>query len=302
MKIVITGAGGFFAWEFIRQLVNKDEHEIVAISSNPEKTRKYLCFENIEMVSNDEILSGEYSLNGVDIIVHSAFCRKSDGELLIDSLNFLYEIVTLAIKADIKGFINLSSQSVYGSKEGVRPAEDGKMNPGYLYALAKCSSELILRNIVQASSSDMAYTNIRLASLMGPSYFVPQNVLYKFICSGINGEAFKVVGGKQQFSFIDVRDAARAVLLLLNVPVSNWNDVYNLGPERQTNIVEMADIVCRKVFEITGNKVEYLLLPDDTQLNAGMNSTLIYKTLGWKPVYSFAETVEDTVKFIMSEE
>ena len=40
---------------------------------------------------------------------------------------------------------------------------------------------------------------------------------------------FCVVGGKQQFSFLDVRDAAEAILRLVECDVGEWEVAYNLA-------------------------------------------------------------------------
>lgn len=294
MRILITGAGGYFAGELIRQFQEKPEIKIIALSSEPARVSEK--YKNIYCISNTELLDNSMDLLKIDVVVHTAFCRKSKGDLLVDSLNFMREIVHWSIAHDVSGFINLSSQSVFGSGEGKLPDESGKMNPGYMYALAKSVSELLLEEM---AGKKMVFTNIRLASLIGPGVSVPDNVLYKFICSGLDGKNFKVMGGKQKFSFLDVRDAAEAVRLLIQMPSYLWDSAYNLGPDRQVSILEMADCVCEKIYEIVRKRISYEFSEDDIQLNAGMNSERICKLLGWKPQYSFEMTVKDTIKYTM---
>lgn len=83
---------------------------------------------------------------------------------------------------------------------------------------------------MRGKGASMKCVNIRLASLIGPSGSVPVNVLYKFLQSGLEGKDFCVVGGRQQFSFLDVRDAAEAILRLVESDVDKWETIYNLGP------------------------------------------------------------------------
>lgn len=300
MKIAVTGANGYFAWELIRTMADDKDIEIVAIPFDVTLTKENMPYENISFLSSDEVLNDHSLLNDVDILVHTAFCRKSVGDQLTGSLRYLMRMVNAAIDSGVKGFINLSSQSVYGSKEGARPAETGEFNPGYLYALAKCASEMLLESICVNRDTNLKFTNVRLASLMGVSNDVPRNVLYKFICSALDGNDFSVVGGKQRFSFIDVGDAAEAVKRLCKVPAQQWETAYNLGPEKQVSIIEMADLVCSKVRELSGVQVSYSLKEEDIQLNAGMNSSLLYQTLNWNPQISFAQTVENTIRFVMN--
>lgn len=293
MKIMITGVSGYFARELIAQLLNQENVELVGLTMNPEKLAgKY---DRIKLVSNGDLFTEKVAPE-IDIVVHTAFCRKSNGKLLVESLNFERNLIHWSIDHGVKGFINLSSQSVFGSEKEKLPDENSEMAPGSLYSLAKCASELLLEEI---ADKKLIYSNVRLASLVGPSESVPDNVLYKFICSGLAEKTFKVIGGKQNFSFLDVRDAASAVRKIMLKPLETWESAYNLGPEKQINILEMADCVCKKIYELTGKKIDYEYEQDDTQLNAGMDSTRFFEVIQWRPEYSFEKIVEDTIKYVV---
>lgn len=197
------------------------------------------------------------------------------------------------------GIINLSSQSVYGGSKTVLGDEKAPVEPGYLYALAKYGSEELLKQAVHFSDGGTVGCNIRMASLMGPSDMVPDNVLSKFIRSAMAGKTITIVGGTQKFSFLDVRDAAQAIVGLLKWKPAEWEETYNLGPERQTGITEMAELVRDEVLKGTGNAVEITVHTDNEHnLNAGMDSSLMYGQLDWKPPHDFQAIVHDTVCFI----
>lgn len=299
MKIAVTGANGYFAWELIRQFSLEKDVEIVAIPFDAVLTKTDMPYENISFMNNDDIEADPCALKGVDVVIHTAFCRKSAGSLLVGSLRYMEKIVSTAIKSDVGGFINLSSQSVYGGENQTElPDEERQPDPNYLYALAKASSELLLKQAVSFSQSSMKFANFRLASMMGVSNDVPRNVLYKFICSALLGNDLTVQGGKQRFSFIDVSDAAGAVKRFCRLPFSEWETVYNLGPEKQVSITEMAEMVCRNVNALKGTNVTFSVQEEDIRLNAGMDSSHLYRTLGWKPELSFEETVSLTIRYI----
>lgn len=297
-KMLVTGAGGYLAWELLHVLSASRQWEIIAMTGNLEKTSSLYQDLQITYVTNEDVFEKRFSLDGISHIIHTAFCRESRGENLAESLEFTKKLAVLASESRIKLFINISSQSVYGAENIELSKEDGKMHPEYLYALAKCASEIILDGV--SKLSETVFTNVRVASLIGPSRFVPKNVLYKFIQSALDGEDFCVVGGKQKFSFLDVRDAAAAIVMLAGL--ESWEKVYNLGPASRTEILFMADIVCEKVQKFTGQKPGYQFIPDDIRLLAGLDSGMLYKELDWKPKYSFSDTVEDTVKWIIEYE
>lgn len=298
MRIAVTGANGFFAWEFIRRLASEKDVEIIAIPFNVVLTKADMPYDNIRFLNSDEVIADPELLRGIDVLVHTAFCRKSIGSQLISSLKYLNSIACAAAKGGVKGFINLSSQSVYGGDKVDLPDETGVVNPNYLYSLAKTCSEVLLESVIKCSESEMSFTNVRLASLMGVSNDVPRNVLYKFICSALAGEDLNIVGGEQKFSFIDVGDAAEAVKRLCFISPDKWESAYNVGPEKQIGMLEMAKLVCKTVNKIQGNTVSFNVKNDDIQLNAGMNSALLYKTLNWKPEISFEQTVESTINYV----
>ena len=294
MRILVNGASGYFAGELIKKLDEDKRLEIIEMTSDlkkiARKDRKHI------IVQNEKVLEEKENLPPIDIIVHTSFCRKSNGSQLVESLIFTRKMLHWAVENNVSGFINLSSQAVYGSDEGILPDETGEMNPDYLYAMAKCAAEMLVEEILDGK---MSYSNIRLASLLGPSRNVPQNILFKFIRQALDGNNIHIVGGNQKFSFLDVRDAAEAIGLLIKFDRTKWKHIYNLGPLNQTTIIEMADIVCQKVEKLSGTKSSYELYPDEkVQLNAGMNSELIYKELNWKPKRQFENIVEDTIKYI----
>lgn len=289
MRVLITGASGYFAWELVRQLKQSNEHIIVGSSSNPNKLINDPNYSGIKLIHNNEI---DVELDSIELIIHTAFCRKSDGTDLIKSLCFSRDVFKKAAGKGIS-IINLSSQSVYGSVKEKLPKEDAICSPEYLYAFAKASSELLLDELAYGKSK---YTNVRLASLMGPSRTVPVNVLYKFVANALKGIDIKIQGGKQNFSFIDVRDAVEATIRLIKV--EKWDSIYNLGPKAQTNIVELASIANNCALELVQKKVNVIINDTDESVNTGMNSDRIYKAINWEPSHKIEDIVKDTANYI----
>ena len=89
--------------------------------------------------------------------------------------------------------------------------------------------------------SDTRYTSIRLASLIGPGFDI--RVVSKFVKSAFENKTIKIVGGKQIFEFLDVRDAAGALISLISSNDVKWSPIYNLGNMERMKIIEIAKIV-----------------------------------------------------------
>ena len=301
MKVLITGGSGYLAWELVRQLKEKNEVDIIVATSDIRGLLSDSNYMGVDLIQNNDIWSNDCLISSIDIIIHTAFCRQSIGSKLMESLWFSKKLFLRAKECSVKAVINVSSQSIYGSSKEILPDESADFAPRYMYALAKGSTEVLVEAILAEKSSRTVFTNVRLASLVGPSKNVPVNVLYRFVESALNNNDIKIQGGKQNFSFLDVRDAAEAINSLLKIPFDRWEKVYNLGPEKQVNIMKLAKIAVEYAVSLGKDCVSiYVEEDDDIVLNAGMCSEKLYQTINWRPKFSIHNTVEATGKYIQS--
>ncbi len=281
-NILVTGAGGYLGTELIKQLM-KTENKIYALTSNKLKIEKrfgssVICF------SNDELFAEKSFLSEIDIVVHCAFARGHNGEDLRDSIHFTKEVFLLATDNNCS-IINISSRSVYGQNPNTPWTENSKLIPDSLYALAKYSSELLAETIAKYK---VVFTNIRLAGLLAPTF--EDRIVNKFIHYSISNKEIKIVGGKQQFAFLDVRDAAAGIIALLNIPFKNWKQIYNLGYLKSYTIKEIAETV-KQVAKDYHIDVEIKKEPSDAILYAELDSTKLYQDTKWQPQYNMEQIV-----------
>lgn len=292
MKVLITGGSGYLSWELVRQLKQRSCPFVVVASSDPAKLAKDPAYAGVECVDNRQIWSDDDFMRGIDVVIHTAFCRKSLGNRLMQSLQFSKRLYQRVAAMGVKALINVSSQSVFGSQNDVPPKDDDPYAPDYLYALAKSAGELLLETIME--NTDVTYTSVRLASLVGPSKDVPVNVLYKFVEAALHGNNIHIQGGKQEFSFLDVRDAADAIIRIVELPLDRWYPRFNLGPKDRLNIIDLAEKAVDYAARERGTKVQIHLTEDDTLLHAGMDSSRLYSTLDWTPRFSIEDTIAST--------
>lgn len=302
--VMITGAGGYFAWTLIHELKEKTDYHIIAMTSDQKTTVDKYAGLNIICVSNKEVFSNPKYLNHTDILIHTAFCRKSDGQNLVESLKFSKVLFLKAMKNGVKRIINLSSQSVYGQANEKLPDETMSVNPRYLYSLAKAANEVLIEGTMEANIGavdNSLYTNIRLASLIGVNNIIPDDIISKFIEDAIYNKTIHIIGGKQKFSFLDIKDAADAVCRLVQKENMMWKREYNLGNNYQINIMDIAQEVNCCLESLGLDSAEIILSPSEIQLNSGMNCERIYRELDWLPQYSFHSSVMDYVRYKIGE-
>lgn len=300
--VMVTGAGGFLGAELIKQLIDNTNTNIIALTSKTKKlNRKFISNNKITINSFNDLYDDNINWPHINIVIHLAFARSQEGRLLANSLNITKDLMILAYKREIEGFINISSQGVYGQSNKPMWKETTKVDPDSLYALAKYSSELLLSCIKKFSSIHYV-TNIRLPGLTGGKEGLKPEIVSRFVNNVIRGKPIHIVGGHQIFSNMDVRDAASGIIALLKVPFEKWDNIYNLGHEKRYSIMEIAEVVKKVAPKYTKNEVIIEIEEKDIYLNSGMDSTLFYETTGWKPKYDLEATVESIFDYFIKKE
>ena len=218
MKILLTGAGGFLGRHIIEKSFNNKNINVIAMSSREELQN--VQESNVFFLSNTDAFNIKW--NDIDVLINCAFPRNVEGKQMALGLDFTKNVLEKATKDGVGSIINISSQSVYGSKRTEVANECTMLNLESKYAVGKYAVELMTNCICKG----IRHTNIRLASLIGPGF--EQRLVNKFVKQSIEEKKLDLIGGKQRYGFLDVRDAAQGIIkLALNN--DKWDEVYNLG-------------------------------------------------------------------------
>jgi len=290
--IMITGATSYVGESLIKILLNESRCNIIALSRDKSRLlAKYGNNQRILCFSNDDIIENRAFEYSVDIIVHLAFARllKPESEI-VTSIYFAKKIFNFAKHNNVKAVVNISSQSVYGNHIPGIKKEDSEICPENIYALGKYTNEIIM-DIILGNVEDMVTTNVRVDSIAGN-----KNLLPSMVRSAINDMKINIVGGKQEFSLNDVRDVSYGLYKLLELDCRQWKKHYNLGNDKKVySILQLANIVKDKVQVKCNKKVDISIEPKDIRLFAGIDSSLIIKDTGWKPLCSIYDIVDHII-------
>lgn len=285
-KLMVTGAGGLLAEELIAQLINKNIEHIIAVSTQSQTLeKKYSVYPQVSCLSWDA-LSG-FDFSGVDAVVHCAFARKEECADISDSLCRTAELLTFVGKSGKKiPFVQISSRSVYGQQEPLW-TEDTHCEPASPYALGKVMQELLLRQAAQFYG--FPFTILRLSALICPR--MNQRIVYKMVQQAVVNGRIKVIGGTQQFSLLDCRDAASGIIALLRRDAGQWKDIYNLGTMeclRLEQIAELIRTVGKEAYQIC---VTIEKESREVHMVDGMVCTRFYEDTRWQPQYHMHDII-----------
>lgn len=300
-KALVTGANSYLGRAVLRELLrHSDIDEIFAVVRNTERFKNHQeppLPDGITIVDTDELYNGIFQLGAVDVICHIASARPTHNNLEIaNSLQFTNFITNAAIKFQTPGFINISSQSVYGTKRDPLWNESTPVAPETPYAQSKWASELMTNNI-KTFNTHCATSSLRIGRLIGPSTVIRETELaHKFLNAAFKGETLQVWGGEQKLDFIDVRDAAEIIALICSYPYSNWPRLLNVSGGKPISVIDLANM-CINIAEKNGIITAGIeIIPDIQASNFGMDIELAAREIGWVPKYSIEQTLRDLEK------
>ena len=289
MRLIVTGAAGVLGSELIEQCLRADpQAEIVAVTRQPQAlTRRWQSYAHIKCCSWDEL--AQLPLADGDVIVHCAFPRQDDGRELAEALALTGALLK---KAGASGkriaWVNISSRSVYGQNERTPWTETTELMPSSPYALAKTAQELLTRQAAEAYG--FSYTTLRMAGLIGVG--MEARLVSQMTMRAIQDRALTVMGGEQQFSMLDIRDAAAGIPALLRKDPAAWQPVYNFGAEKATRLKDIAPIIQKEAQRLYGWRVSITRQKRDAVLIDEMDSSVFYTQMEWRPRYTLADTVD----------
>ena len=191
----------------------------------------------------------EAALDGVDRVVHLAAivgdpaCAKDPDAAREVNIEGARNVAGEALKRGVRSLVFASTCSNYGkmSDTSVLATEDHELKPVSLYAETKVAVERELLSL----DGPTACTVLRFATLYGLSPRMRFDLtVNQFVMEALTARKLVVFGEQFWRPYVHVRDAARAVMCVLeSEPESVGGAVFNVGDTRENyrklDIVEM---------------------------------------------------------------
>ena len=280
-KIVVTGASGFLGSHLLERLKDDERYTVVALSSRTEALRQRVGGGNTEYLHRDAILDGRAGaiLPG-SIVVNCAYPRASTGVAIADGLRYIRGVFEAAVDSGAKAIINISSQSVYSPQRAEAATERTPVSLESPYAVGKYATELMLESACR--HGDTAFTNIRMASLIGPGF--DQRIVNRFVKQALETGKLSVKRNGQRFGFFDVEDAVVGLMAMLATDPRRWKRAYNLGGREAYTLEEIAETV-KSVLESRGDgrRIGIDYEEDDCGGCSGLDAGAFYGDFDFSP-------------------
>ena len=315
MKILVTGGAGFIGSNFVRMaLTDKfpdfkvDELvvlDLLTYAGDEENLSPIATDKRYKFVKGDirDLELAKQLMGQTDYVVHFAaeshVDRSIEGGSEFVSTNVMGTQVLLdaARNSNLKRFLHVSTDEVYGSiSEGSWP-EDHPLLPNSPYSASKAGSDLLVRAYNRTHKLDTVIT--RCSNNYG-QYQFPEKVMPLFITNIIEGKKVPLYGnGLNVRDWLHVDDHCRGIALALTKGKSG--EVYNIGGGTELTNVELT----HKILDAMGVGKEFIQPVEDRKghdLRYSVDITKINTQLGYSPQVNFEEGLAQTINWYKSNE
>jgi nucleoside-diphosphate-sugar epimerase len=303
VKVLVTGGAGYVGAELVDELINAG-HEIRSIDvllHEQEDVASRLDSLGVELIRADlrDDDARRRALEGVEAVVHLAAivgdpaCGR-DPELS-NSVNVegTRSLVADAKAAGVERFIFASTCSNYGrmADPTVPIDETGELAPVSLYAEQKVAME---KSLLEGEHNGMAPTCLRFATVYGVGHRMRFDLTVNEFTRDLWADRKLDVFGETFWRpYVHVRDAARAVALVLASPLDKVGGrVFNAGhSDENYRKLDLVEIITE---QLGRGDVEYVTRTEDPR-DYKVSFERIKNELGYEPVNRVPTGIEELV-------
>lgn len=299
MRVLITGGAGFIMTNMFQYLLTVPEEPEIRLFD-----RRYgqdLCrWEDVEKAWEWE----------PDLVINAAAMTHIDTSIKdprsfwSNNISLMLNVLEICRKHDTR-LLQISSSEVYGTAQYVPMDEKHPLCPHSPYALTKVVQDRSCYAWWQTYGLDVAI--VRPFNQFGP-YQQKEKMTPKFIYNIVHGLPLPVYAeGKARRDWLYVKDTVRGIWqAALKLKAC---DVVNLATAKSWSVIDVCNLLKKIVPKVTGkpdfSKVVTVQHVDDREghvYHLEGSYEKAKRLLGWEPKYTYAQALEETVKWYIENE
>jgi dTDP-glucose 4,6-dehydratase len=307
MRLLVTGGAGFIGSNYVRMLLDGSlagVSKLIILDkltySGNKSNLKDLNQSNYEFVQGDICDSDLVSklTKKVDSVVN--FAAESHVDRSIDSSKEFFQtnvigthtLLEAARKNNLKTFIQVSTDEVYGSITEGSWDEGFPLQPNSPYAASKASGDLISQAFFRTYGIDVRIT--RCSNNYGPYQF-PEKIVPLFITNLLRNRKVPLYGdGQNVRDWLHVTDHCRGIHLVLTK--GKPGDIFNIGGGRELSNIELTRII----LSVLGGGEDNIERVSDRlghDFRYSLNAEKIQRELGYRAEINFDLGISQTIEW-----
>ena len=259
-KVLITGANGFIALNYLSEFIDDDvlyvgidNFSLKKDQSTLKKLMKYDNFKFFKMSINSKKVEELFKKYNFDYVINFAAESHVDNSLIdIDktyktNLMGTINLLELALKYKVKRFIQISTDEVYGDvkldEEFSGYKENDLLKPSSPYSASKAAADLAVLSFVRSFSLDAIIT--RSSNNYG-KFQHQEKLIPKIIFNAINDKKIPIYNkGKEKRDWLYVLDNVFYIHELIKK--GEKGEIYNLSSHHELANIDLTYYILNKL-------------------------------------------------------
>ncbi len=311
-RILVTGGAGFIGSNFIRMLIdgNEDVHivnlDALTYAGNPANLSTVEDRSNYDFVHGSicnrelvEYILRKYKIDGIVNFAAESHVDRSilNSQPFIDTnVSGTVALLDAARNCGVAKYLQVSTDEVYGSlgPEG-KFTETTPLSPNSPYSASKASADHLVQAYCHTFGMEAVIT--RCSNNYGPYQF-PEKLIPLMIINALEDRKLPVYGdGMNVRDWIHVEDHCRGIYSVYKS--GKAGEVYNLGGNSEKPNIEIVKAILKKLGK-PDSLIEYVKDRPGHDRRYAIDFTKINEQLGWKPVKSFENALDETIDWYLA--
>ncbi len=303
-RIIVTGSAGFIGSAFVRMLAQKGQDVIIidnldyaADLKRLEEAKGHYKFYKAD-IRDQKKIEAIFKKEKPEIVVNFAAQSHVDRSIkepfIFTDTNIrgVQVLLEASKKYEVKRFIHISTDEVYGDIEQGEFLETTPLNPSSPYSASKAAADLLVKSYQRTFNFPAII--VRPSNNYGPWQY-PEKLIPLAVLKILRGEKIPVYAqGKNVREWLYVEDSAAGILDILEK--GKLGEVYNLGSGQERQNIEVVRAILA-ILKADESRIEFVKDRPGHDIRYKLNSQKIRQEVGWQAKVQFEEGINKTVEW-----